>query len=145
MYAYRITARILAWIGIIAIVVLSIVPANERPTLAEDWLGQLFGHLADHVAAFALVAGAFAIGYRFSLFWLLTLAFLYCGGIELLQIPLPTRHARVSDFLIDFATAAIAMVLVRLGEPFIAIRVMQRGLRWGDALPTFIRDEMHDR
>ena len=63
-------------------------------------------------------AGAFAIGYRFSLFWLLTSAFLYCGGIELLQIPLPTRHARVSVFLIDFAAAAIAMVLVRRGEPF---------------------------
>lgn len=25
-----------------------------------------------------------------------------------------------------------------------AIRVMQRGLRWGAALPRFTRDEMHD-
>jgi prevent-host-death family protein len=26
-----------------------------------------------------------------------------------------------------------------------AIHVMQKGLRWGDALPRFTRDEMHDR
>jgi len=76
----------------------------------------LFGHLIEHGAAFALVAAAFAIGYRFSLLRLLLLALLYCAGIELLQIPLPTRHARVSDFFIDFAAAAIAMALVRAGE-----------------------------
>jgi hypothetical protein len=26
-----------------------------------------------------------------------------------------------------------------------AIHVMKKGLRWGDALPRFNRDEMHDR
>jgi len=26
-----------------------------------------------------------------------------------------------------------------------AIHVMKRGLRWGDVLPRFTRDEMHDR
>jgi prevent-host-death family protein len=26
-----------------------------------------------------------------------------------------------------------------------AIRVMKKGLRWGDTLPRFTRDEMHDR
>jgi VanZ family protein len=111
-------ARVLAWIGIVGIVILSVVPANERPTPAQGWFGALFGHLTEHVAAFALVAAAFAIGYRFSLFRLLTLALCYCGGIELLQIPLPTRHARVSDFLIDFAAAIVAMALVRAGESF---------------------------
>ena len=49
---------------------------------------------------FALVGGAFAIGYRFSLIRLLVLAVFFCGGVELLQLPLPTRHARVSDFLV---------------------------------------------
>ena len=92
VYSYRMAARVLAWIGIVGIVILSVVPANERPTLAQGWFGALFGHLTEHVAAFALVAAAFAIGYRFSLFRLLTLALCYCAGIELLQIPLPTRH-----------------------------------------------------
>jgi VanZ family protein len=116
MYSYRIAARVLAWIGIIGIIILSVVPANERPTVAEDWFGALFGHLIEHVAVFALVAGVFAIGYRFSLSRLLILALLYCGGIELLQIPLPTRHARVSDFLVNFAASAIAMTSVHAAE-----------------------------
>ena len=92
MYSHRIVARVLAWIGIMGIIVLSVVPANERPTPAQGWFGAFFGNIIEHVAAFALVAGAFAIGYRFSLFRLLTFAFFYCGGIELLQVPLPTRH-----------------------------------------------------
>jgi VanZ family protein len=116
MYSLRIVARVLALIGIVGISILSVVPATERPTVAEAWFGELFGHLIDHVAAFALVAAAFAIGYRFSLLRLITLALVYCAGIELMQIPLPTRHARVSDFLIDFAAAAFAMALVRAGE-----------------------------
>src|SRR5207253_11025681 len=72
--------------------------------------------IIEHVAAYGPVAGAFAIGYRFSPVCLLTLAIFYCGGIELFQIPLPTRHARVSDFLIDFAASAVAIALFRAGE-----------------------------
>jgi hypothetical protein len=113
---HQIVARVLAWIGIIGIIILSVVPANERPSVAAAWFGELLGHLIEHVAAFALVAAAFAIGYRFSLLRLITLALIYCAGIELIQIPLPTRHARVSDFLIDFAAAAVAMAAVRAGE-----------------------------
>jgi hypothetical protein len=113
MHSYRMVARVLAWIGIIGIIVLSVVPADERPTPGEDYLGAFYGHLITHAGAFALVAAAFAIAYRFSLLRLLTLALLFCGGIEALQIPLPTRHARVSDFLIDFAAAAVAMTLLR--------------------------------
>ena len=47
-----------------AIIVLSVVPANDRPV---SGVGQGF----EHFTAFALVGGAFAIGYRFSLidFW----------------------------------------------------------------------------
>ena len=91
---YTVVARTLAWIGILAIIVLSVVPANDRPV---SGVGQGF----EHFTAFALVGGAFAIGYRFSLIRLLVLAVFFCGGIELLQVPLPTRHARVSDFLVD--------------------------------------------
>lgn len=103
-----------AWIGICSIIILTIVPANDRPTLTEEWLGETAGHLVDHVLAFSLVSAAFVIGYcRFLFAWLLSLAFCYCGVIELLQVPLPTRHARLSDFIIDFAASAITMTIVR--------------------------------
>jgi len=55
------------------------------------------------------VGGVFAIGYRLSLIRLLLLAFFFCGGIELLQVPLPTRHARIGDLVVDFCGACFAL------------------------------------
>jgi hypothetical protein len=98
-------ARALAWFGIAAIFVLSVVPADERPVTG-------IGQVLEHLTAFGLVAGMFAIGYRFTLTRLLLMALLFCGGIELLQVPLPTRHARVSDFAIDLFGSYFAIGLV---------------------------------
>jgi hypothetical protein len=108
-------ARFLAWIGIFAIITLSVVPAVDRPVTGA-------GQLAEHFVAFALVAGIFAIGYRLSSIQLLSLAFVFCGFVELLQVPLPTRHARVSDFVIDFIASCLAIVLVIASERFIYFR-----------------------
>jgi hypothetical protein len=106
---YRMVARALAWVGISAIIYLSVIPSVDRPVTGA---GQGF----EHFAAFALVAGVFAIGYSFSLVQLLLLALLFCGGIELLQVPLPTRHARVSDFAVDFIASCCAIGLVFASE-----------------------------
>ena len=95
IYSCRALARALAWVGVLAIILLSIVPAIDRPVTGT-------GQWTEHFAAFALVAGMFAVGYRLSLVQLVVLALIFCGGIELLQITLPTRHARLSDFTIDF-------------------------------------------
>ena len=110
-------ARTLASFGIAAIFVLSVVPADERPVTG-------IGQVLEHLTAFGLVAGMFAIGYRFTLTWLLLMALLFCGGIELLQVPLPTGHARVSDFAIDLLGSYFAIGLVafaasrsRVGRP----------------------------
>jgi ABC-type amino acid transport system permease subunit len=96
--------RGLAWFGILAIVILSVVPRSLPPV--TGW-----GHQFKHFVAFALVAGIFAIGYRLPLMKLLVLAFLFCGGIELLQLTLATRHARLSDFVIDFFASCLAIGL----------------------------------
>jgi VanZ family protein len=100
-----VVVRGLAWFGILAIVVLSVVPSSLRPV--TGW-----GHQFEHFVAFALVAGIFAIGYRLPSRRLIVLAFLFCGGIESLQLPLATRHARVSDFVIDFFASCLAIGLV---------------------------------
>jgi VanZ family protein len=120
--SYRVAARALAGVGIFAIIILSVVPAVDRPVTGA-------GQLCEHFTAFALVAAAFAIGYRLPLSWLLLLAFLFCGGIELLQVPLPTRHARVSDFVVDFVASSIAIGLVFVGDKLIGAH------RRGDFLP----------
>ena len=109
---YRGVARILAWMGIVAIIVF--VPAADRPVTGA-------AQVLEHFTAFALVAGAFAIGYRLSLVRLLLLALLFCGGIELLQVPLPTRHARLSDFVIDFAGACFAIAAFFLATNFVSV------------------------
>jgi len=111
---YRVVARALAWVGISAIICLSVVPAVDRPVTG---IGQGF----EHFTAFALVAGAFAIGYRISLVRLPLLAFFLCGGIELLQVPLPTRHARVSDFVIDFVASCFAIGFVFASEKLFGV------------------------
>jgi VanZ family protein len=112
---YYIVARIVAWIAICGVVILTVVPANDRPNFAEWWLDERIEHLVEHFSAFALVAAAFTIGYyRLPLHQLLLLALFFSAGLELLQIPLPTRHARVSDFVVDFAALCITIVVVRL-------------------------------
>jgi hypothetical protein len=105
----EVLARILAWIGLFAIVFLSVVPAAERPVTE---LGPQF----EHFAAFALVGGAFAVAYDLSFSRLMILALLFCGGIELLQVPAPTRHARVSDFIVDFVAACFGIGVVWVGK-----------------------------
>ena len=110
---FEILARVLAWIGLLTIVVLSVVPAAERPVTE-------FGPRIEHFAAFALVCGAFALAYDLSFGRLAILALLFCGAIELLQVPLPTRHARVSDFIIDFAAACFAFGVVWVGKKLVA-------------------------
>jgi VanZ family protein len=95
----------MAWMGLLAIIILSVVPAADRPITGA-------GQLLEHLIAFAVVGGAFAIAYRLSLMRLMALAVLFCAGIELLQVPLPTRHARVSDFLIDAAGVCLAILCV---------------------------------
>ena len=109
-------ASIMAWMGILAIIILSVVPAADRPVTGA-------GQLLEHLTAFAIVGGAFAIGYRLSLTRLMFLAVLFCAGIELLQIPLPTRHARVSDFLVDTAGTCLAILCVFVARQLISITV----------------------
>src|ERR1700733_10118279 len=112
---FRTVARALAWVGISAIIYLSVVPAVDRPITGA---GQSF----EHFTAFALVAGAFAIGYSFSLVRLLLLAFLFCGGTELLQVPLPTRHARMSDFVVHFVGSCFAIGFVFASEKLFGVQ-----------------------
>ena len=103
--SYTVLARALTWVGSLAIVVLSIVPADDRPVTG-------FGQNLEHFAVFALAGVVFAIGYHLSPMRLLVVAIIFCAGIELLQVPLPTRHARLSDFLVDSVGACLAIACV---------------------------------
>jgi hypothetical protein len=111
--------RATAWVGIFAIIILSVVPAVDRPVTGA-------GQSLEHFAAFAMVGGAFVIGYRLSLMRSMFLALFFCAGIELLQVPLPTRHARVSDLLVDTVGACFAILCVFVARQILSTRVLSR-------------------
>jgi VanZ family protein len=96
--------RILAWMLIGAIVILSLVPPSLRPVTGAP-------HGLEHFAIFALCGYAFGLGYR-SRYLLHAIALVtFAGSIEVLQFTAPGRHARMLDFAID-AIASCAGVLI---------------------------------
>jgi VanZ family protein len=76
--------------------VLTVVPASERPSTGVP-------HNYEHILAFALLGVLFALSYPNQLTRVLIGTLVFALLIELSQIPLPTRHARLSDFLYDTA------------------------------------------
>jgi VanZ family protein len=61
----------------------------------------------EHAGIFLFDGLAFAIAYL-GYEWLLSVsAVIFCAGIELAQLMIPGRHARLSDFIVD-ATAVCA-------------------------------------
>lgn len=95
-------ARTAGWLGIVAITVLSLVPAGLRPQTGVP-------HKLEHFAIFALTGFAFGLGYS-RRFLLVTLALvLFTGAIELAQLLVPSRHARLIDFVVDVVAMCIGV------------------------------------
>jgi hypothetical protein len=90
----RILVRIAAWALAITIVVLSVVPADDRP---ESGLP----HGLEHFAIYWATGIAFACGYNLTPTLLAIALVIFSGGVEIAQLFVPGRHARVSDCIID--------------------------------------------
>src|SRR5262249_17392901 len=101
--AVRNLALAAAWTMLAVIVVLSLVPASVRPTTI------LVPHHLEHAAIFFLNGLAFGIAYLGYERWLNVGAIAFCAAIELAQLMVPGRHARVSDFLVDAVAACIGI------------------------------------
>jgi VanZ family protein len=99
-------ARIVGWSLAAAIVVLSVVPATLRPEsgLPND---------VEHFAIFWATGLAFALGYT-STPLLATLLVVFAGTIEILQLFIPGRHARLSDFIVDGLASVIGLITASL-------------------------------
>jgi VanZ family protein len=84
--------RAAAWVFIAALVLLTIVPPPHGRSLPYP------RHL-EHFASFFIAGSLWYLGYpRRLLLVCLTLAVLFAGGLELLQMLVPGRHPRVVDF-----------------------------------------------
>lgn len=107
---YR-SCRITAWPLAVFIALLHVVPAAQRPVTP-------MGHGLEHIGIFLLLGLVFGLGYPRRLRAVLPGLVVYCLTVEAVQLVVPGRHARISDLLINAASAlmgvAIAVMLVRL-------------------------------
>jgi VanZ family protein len=96
------TDRAAAWLALMAIIVLSLVPPGARPIT-------FFPHKMEHAGIFLFDGLVFGIAY-FGYEWLLSVgAVVFCAGIELAQLMIPGRHARLSDFLVDAVAVCVGI------------------------------------
>jgi hypothetical protein len=100
--------RTVAWSLATAIVALSVVPPGLRPETGTS-------HHLEHFIIFAATGLAFGLGYRkHSLVAPLLVAF--SGGIEIAQLFVPGRHARLGDFVIDTLAACFGLLAAILAN-----------------------------
>ena len=96
-----------SWVMILGLVIVTVVPADERPITGLQ-------HDIEHFLAFALAGLTFGFAYAQSLRVNLSSAFVFALALELSQIPLATRHARLRDFMVDAAGACLGIVIAHL-------------------------------
>ena len=106
--------KALAWLLVVAIMVLSVVPSTSRPITPA-------AHDLEHFLIYLATGLAFGIGYPRGA-WRLAIGLVaFAGAVELVQLFIPGRHARLSDFMIDAVAVclgvAVLYVFARL-QPF---------------------------
>ena len=101
------TARIAAWALAAAIVILSLVPPTLRPETRAP-------HSLEHFTIFAATGFAFGLGYKRRHHLLAILLVIFSSAIEIAQLFVPGRHARLGDFIIDALAACIGAVMASL-------------------------------
>src|SRR5262249_42412119 len=110
-------SQVLAWVLVFVIVGLSIVPPNDR--VITD-LPRPF----EHLSIFLLTGVAFGLGYpdRYPIQSIALV--LFAAAVELMQMWVPGRHPRLSDF-----AAGVLGLGLGIGLAYVSTR-MARGEKW---------------
>jgi VanZ family protein len=103
-----------AWASSSAILVLIVVPPNLRPTTDAP-------HEVEHAPAFLITGVLFGLAYAGRERILSVGAVVFCAIIEILQLFVPGRHARWSDFAVDAVAAVFGIFVGAFGN-----RVLQK-------------------
>jgi VanZ family protein len=103
-----------AWLLVIGLVVVTVVPASERPVTGVE-------HGYEHFLSFGFVGFVFALTYSRRPIFLMLSAIVFAALLELIQIPLPTRHARLEDFLTDALGSCIG-----IGFSYLSVRIWKQ-------------------
>jgi VanZ family protein len=96
--------RIIAWLLTAAVTFATLGPARLRP---HSELGQD----GEHALAFVLVGLAFGLAYPRRRLLTAGIAIVLIGLLELLQLWMPGRHARLEDFVVDALAACVGIAV----------------------------------
>ncbi|HEY0910161.1 MAG TPA: VanZ family protein [Bradyrhizobium sp.] len=97
-----IALRICAWLLAAAVTFATLGPPSYRP---HSPLGQD----GEHALAFILIGLAFGLAYTEHRLRVAVIAVIMIGALELLQLWMPGRHARLEDFVVDAVTACVGL------------------------------------
>jgi VanZ family protein len=103
----RIVAQIAAWTLATTIVVFSIVPPHFRPETGLP-------HGLEHFAIWWVMGIAFALAYNLKPFLLAAALVIFSGAVEIAQLFVPGRHARVTDFIIDALACIVGLLMISI-------------------------------
>jgi len=106
-------SRFVAWVLAALIVVLSLVPAALRPETGAP-------HDVEHFAIFAATGLAFGLGYERRHGLIGVLLVIFAAAVECAQLPIPGRHARLSDFIVDALAMCVGLFAVSIGARTLA-------------------------
>jgi VanZ family protein len=96
--------RIIAWLLTAAVTFATLGPPRYRP---HSDLGQD----GEHALAFVLVGLAFGLAYPRRRLLTAASAVVLIGILELLQLWMPGRHARLEDFVVDALGACVGIAM----------------------------------
>lgn len=97
--------RIVAWTLATAITTLSILPPDLRPDTGVP-------HHLEHFAIYFATGLAFGLGYERKESLLAVLLVIFSAAIEVAQLFVPGRHARLSDFIVDAVAVCVGLLTV---------------------------------
>jgi VanZ family protein len=101
--------KLFAWFLAAAVTFATLGPANLRPHF-------YFGQNGEHAFAFVLVGIAFGLAYRSNRPLTAAVTIVLIGVLEMLQLWVPGRHARLEDFVVDALAASVGLLLVTAVE-----------------------------
>ena len=113
-------ATVAAWCCLAFITFATLAPADLRPTLTRTEPNLVV--LLEHVAAFAVLGALFSMGYPRRYWFVCGLVFSSAISLELLQIIVPNRDARVIDAIQKLAGGGAGIFAARWLLAFVPAR-----------------------
>ena len=81
---------------------------------SQSAAGNWCAHDVEHFLIFSATGLAFGLGYERKHGLLAILLLIFVGSIEITQLFVPGRHARLSDFIVDAFAMCVGLVIVSL-------------------------------